>query len=60
MKKNFNKEINIYVGKPSHENYYEILNNKLNKQFKINTNYNLNKTLLNIIKFLYKNGKKIS
>lgn len=60
MKKNFNKQINIYTGKSSNENYYEILNNKLNKQFKINTNYNLNKTILNIIKFLYKNGKKLS
>ena len=60
IKRNYKIQIPIFKGKKIEETKYQISNKKLKKFLNINFLYNLDKVIVNIIKFLKKNEKRLS
>lgn len=60
MRDRFKKKILIIKGKKTKEKKYKITNNKLENFLKYKINFDIEKTIINLIKFFMKNDNRIS
>lgn len=59
IKNQYNEEVKIIKGSSTKEKKYQVENKKLRKFLDINMSYNLDKTILNLIKYLNSNEKRV-